>query len=69
MTESKDKELSLDELKHASGGLKGGGGGGGRRSGVTGFSELSDISRNFTDIKDKENKEPLWPECKDKPPQ
>ena len=75
MSESKDKELSLDELKDASGGvvhpefrkavvhpefLDGK---------ATGFSELSDISRNLTGIKENEMKdESIWPDCEDRPP-
>tara|TARA_B100002052_G_C15553138_1_gene450016 strand:- start:251 stop:490 length:240 start_codon:yes stop_codon:yes gene_type:complete len=39
MTESKDKELSLDELKDVSGGLKGGGGSVGRNSLQPEYSE------------------------------
>ena len=66
MSESKDKELSLDELKDASGGVVHPQYRDGK---ATGFSELSDISRNLTGIKENEMKdESIWPDCEDRPP-
>ena len=66
MSESKDKELSLDELKDASGGVVHPEF---RDGEATGFSELSDISRNLTGIKENEMKdESIWPDCEDRPP-
>ena len=76
MSESKDKELSLDELKDASGGVvhtefrKAVVHPEFRDGEATGFSELSDISRNLTGIKENEMKdESIWPDCEDRPPQ
>ena len=75
MSESKDKELSLDELKDASGGVvhpefrKAVVHPEFRDGEATGFSELSDISRNLTGIKENEMKdESIWPDCEDRPP-
>ncbi len=76
MSESKDNELSLDELKDASGGIvhpqfrKGIVHPQYRDGGASGFSELSDISRNLTGIKGKKmNDESLLPNCEDRPPE
>ena len=76
MSESKDKELSLDELKDASGGVvhpefrKAVVNPEFRDGEATRFSELSDISRNLTGIKENEMKdESIWPDCEDRPPQ
>ncbi len=59
MSEPEGYEISLDELKDVSGGLKGddrgtyGIGGGSSKGRRTGFPELSNISRNFTGNKGK----------------
>ena len=77
MSESKDKELSLDELKDASGGIvhpqfrKGIVHPQYRDGEATGFTELGKISLNLNDdIKRKESGEKfIWPDSEDRPPQ
>ena len=55
-----EQELSLDEMKAASGGYKAGGGAGGRKTAFsqsqTSFTELGSIERNFKNKTKKADK-------------
>ena len=68
MSESNDKELSIDELKDDSGGYNAGTNWIKKKSS---FTELGKISLNLNDdIKRKESGEKfIWPDSEDRPPQ
>ena len=69
MTESKDKELSLDELKDASGGLKGPGPG--RHEKDKKGKKTDSYTMGMTlgiEGKEKKDESAIWPDCLDRPP-
>ena len=69
MTESNDKELSLDELKDASGGLKGPGPGryGKEKKGKKTDSYTMGMTLGIKG-QEKKDESAVWPHCEDRPP-